>query len=161
MGVGLLFRQLKHIHTGLGEHCSIYPLSVFLPESLPGLSIDVLLPPTQRAQAMPTMEHLLPPAGILRPGHLFLTAWHLARERGLCVPETKSEKQRPTSWGLPLTCTDDVSLTDDERQSRQASVPKCQANTKLCHLPQHCQKQRLLRRWVHSLTPIVTATSEE
>lgn len=46
MGVGLLFRQLKHIHTGQGDYCSIYPLSVFLPESLPGLSIDVHLPPT-------------------------------------------------------------------------------------------------------------------
>lgn len=104
---------------------------------------------------MPTMEHLLPPAGILRSGHLFLTAWLLARERGLCVPETKSEKQRPTSWGLPLACT------DDERQSRRASAPKCQANAKLCHLSKHCQKQRLLRRWVRSLTPIVTATSGE
>lgn len=46
MGVGLLFRQLKHIHMGQGEYCSIYPLGIFLPESLPGLSVVVHLPPT-------------------------------------------------------------------------------------------------------------------
>lgn len=63
---------------------------------------------------MPTMEHLLPPAGILRPDHPFLTAWCLARERGLCG------KQRPTSWGLRLACTGDA------RQSRQASATKYQ-----------------------------------
>lgn len=94
---------------------------------------------------MPTMEHLLPPAGILRPDHPFLTAWHLARERGLCGKQSPL----PGDYVWPA-----------QMMHGRADKPRPpNANAKLCHLPQHCQKQRLLRRWVRSLTPIVTATS--
>lgn len=52
---------------GQGEYCPVYPLSIFLPELLPGLSIFVHLPPSfmpQRAQAMPMMEWWSPSCGL-------------------------------------------------------------------------------------------------
>lgn len=131
----LLFRKLRDSHMGQEEYCPIHPLSPFLPEPLPGLSIYMHLPPSlmpQRVRAVLQDGTLVTLASIPRSG----------------CPSLCSQQQRPTSWVPAVTCV------DEEEQSKPTSATKY-------HLPQHCQRQWLLKRRVSGHTPIVTAISGE